>query len=518
MALRVTTTRHAIDACRAPASPRISPTVLAILLDVARRPAFPESEIEQPRGGDDHGHAAGRRQSRGARRGCRCRAALRRAIIRTRRKAKGHARGGRADGPRGLDLRSTSSGSGPPPCRSRSSETWIPPLRWSSPRRSWKTGPRRRPSTCRCRRLRSATCRRVARVAMPGKAQADIAYGFNTISRLDPALLRVLDDEQHARPVRPRRAAGGQHPRAPGHGLLRLQHLRSRASAKARCSSAPASIRANVERTIDGDRRRGADAWPPDGPTAGRGLGDARVPGRIDSAACSRPTRASPPSCRPPSDSASALDYDRRLPGLLRAVTMDEVRRGRRRRRSTRSRPPSDSRGPELPVAAAASTELTRAAGHDPSGLLRRRLHADPSRAPVPGRRLPRVLRAARHRRGPDRVRRGRGRRFVFRSTRAAASTIPTSSSATRGGSSRGWAAAATALDDAARDIYDEWSACHHFTLYEEVPGRAARDPRRRREDRAHLEHATVPRHRSRPTSSSRPVLGRACRRRTTAT
>jgi putative hydrolase of the HAD superfamily len=26
------------------------------------------------------------------------------------------------------------------------------------------------------------------------------------------------------------------------------------------------------------------------------------------------------------------------------------------------------------------------------------------------------------------------------------------------------------AVDDAARDIYDEWSACHHFTLYDEVP------------------------------------------------
>jgi putative hydrolase of the HAD superfamily len=26
------------------------------------------------------------------------------------------------------------------------------------------------------------------------------------------------------------------------------------------------------------------------------------------------------------------------------------------------------------------------------------------------------------------------------------------------------------AVDVAARDIYDEWSACHHFTLYEEVP------------------------------------------------
>jgi HAD superfamily hydrolase (TIGR01662 family) len=26
------------------------------------------------------------------------------------------------------------------------------------------------------------------------------------------------------------------------------------------------------------------------------------------------------------------------------------------------------------------------------------------------------------------------------------------------------------AVESAARDIYDEWSACHHFTLYEEVP------------------------------------------------
>jgi putative hydrolase of the HAD superfamily len=25
--------------------------------------------------------------------------------------------------------------------------------------------------------------------------------------------------------------------------------------------------------------------------------------------------------------------------------------------------------------------------------------------------------------------------------------------------------------DAAARDLYDEWAACHHFTLYEEVPG-----------------------------------------------
>ena len=25
-------------------------------------------------------------------------------------------------------------------------------------------------------------------------------------------------------------------------------------------------------------------------------------------------------------------------------------------------------------------------------------------------------------------------------------------------------------IDDAARDIYDDWSECHHFTLYDEVP------------------------------------------------
>jgi HAD superfamily hydrolase (TIGR01662 family) len=25
-------------------------------------------------------------------------------------------------------------------------------------------------------------------------------------------------------------------------------------------------------------------------------------------------------------------------------------------------------------------------------------------------------------------------------------------------------------VDDAARDIYDEWSACHHFSMYEDVP------------------------------------------------
>ena len=33
-----------------------------------------------------------------------------------------------------------------------------------------------------------------------------------------------------------------------------------------------------------------------------------------------------------------------------------------------------------------------------------------------------------------------------------------------------GMGGAGPGVDEAARDIYSEWSACHHFTLYEEVP------------------------------------------------
>jgi HAD superfamily hydrolase (TIGR01662 family) len=33
-----------------------------------------------------------------------------------------------------------------------------------------------------------------------------------------------------------------------------------------------------------------------------------------------------------------------------------------------------------------------------------------------------------------------------------------------------GMGGSGTGIDEAARDIYDEWSECHHFTLYEDVP------------------------------------------------
>ena len=57
-------------------------------------------------------------------------------------------------------------------------------------------------------------------------------------------------------------------------------------------------------------------------------------------------------------------------------------------------------------------------------------------------------------------------------SIRAATSTTTTrrSSSTTPGGSSRAWEGPGRQVEAAARDIYDEWAACHHFTLYDDVP------------------------------------------------
>ena len=166
-----------------------------------------------------------------------------------------------------------------------------------------------------------------------------------------------------------------------------------------------------------------------------------------------------------------------------------------------------------------ASLDLARLPPPDDArGVLRRRLHPDPSRAALPGNRLPRLLRPLRHR---------RGRRPAFDAAVAAASSTLDAGGGlydpdifiryTRriieemGG--RG-----DALDDAARDIYDEWSVCHHFTLYEDVPDVAAHDPRRRRQDRADLEHAAVPVVVPDPFRARRACSRWPCRPPTTAT
>ena len=103
-------------------------------------------------------------------------------------------------------------------------------------------------------------------------------------------------------------------------------------------------------------------------------------------------------------------------------------------------------------------------------GILRRRLHADLSGADVPGQRLSRLLRAAMA--SPSTpmpsIAPSSARRRC--SPLPATSTIPRSSSSTRGASSKAWAERGPGVAAAARDIYDQWAACHHFELYEDVP------------------------------------------------
>ena len=77
-----------------------------------------------------------------------------------------------------------------------------------------------------CRRSSPPAERRRVVIPMMNKAQADIAYGFTTITRTRSGVLRVLADEQRVRPVRDRRPAWRQHPRAAGDGVLRVELAR----------------------------------------------------------------------------------------------------------------------------------------------------------------------------------------------------------------------------------------------------------------------------------------------------
>ena len=141
--------------------------------------------------------------------------------------------------------RSTPRGSGRPLWRWRSSATSTPALALDA-RRGGARGLDRADGRARAGAGASGG-RRVAGASrestMPGKAQADIAYGFNTISRLDPRyyaywmMNNVLGQfglgGRLADNIRERQ----------GMAYYAYSTLRRRASAKARCSSAPASIR-----------------------------------------------------------------------------------------------------------------------------------------------------------------------------------------------------------------------------------------------------------------------------------
>ena len=233
VALRVTTTRHRLSVSCTCLSEDFA-DVLAILLDVARRPAFPDERDRasaRPRPSPRCGRTTTTRR-------CGALDAVAELIY-----GADHPYGAEGQG----HAARRSSGSGAPTC-SRSTPRWVRPRRLTlaivgdvEPAAAIDAGrggarglaappaehvPVTPPAAPRGRRIASS---RDAR-QVPGGHRLRLQHHPPPRS----ALLRLLDDEQRPRAVRPRRAAGRQHPRAAGHGLLRLQHLRRRASAKDR--------------------------------------------------------------------------------------------------------------------------------------------------------------------------------------------------------------------------------------------------------------------------------------------
>ena len=156
------------------------------------------------------------------------------------------------------------------------------------------------------------------------------------------ALLRLLAAEQRARAVRSRRSARRQHPRTPGHGVLRLQRHSTRPSARARSSFAPASTR-----TTSSERSRRSTPkceGSADGPTAAE-LEESRealigsIPRMLET------NEGIADFLQTAELFGLGLDYDRRLPDLLgpsrstrsgrpRAELLDPDARGDRDRRA----------------------------------------------------------------------------------------------------------------------------------------------------------------------------------------
>ena len=260
---------------------------------------------------------------------------------------------------------------------------------------------------------------------------------------------------------------------------------------------------ANVDRAHRRDRSRGRRAGV-DGADRDRAGRDARVPGRVDSAAA----RNQPEHRRVSADVGGVRPRAGFRSAAAGAARHGDARGDSRRRRGSAGSGAGGGRGGRSPT-----TDDDR----DARGLLRRRLHLDPSgprrfSAPAiatsaPGRRhggpdrfgdavvaaAPHAEPRGRHLRSPDlhRLHQADHRRHGRRGR---------------------------AVDRAARDIYDEWSACHHFSLYEDVP-EVLRQLRARGPDhRADLEHPALPGLVPVALRAGRRVRGHGCHRRLTAT
>ena len=218
---------------------------------------------------------------------------------------------------------------------------------------------------------------------------------------------------------------------------LRREH-RSRARCVVRAGVDPTTSIARSRRSTQRSQQLGAD-----GPTETELAGDAAVPDRIDSADARDQPEHRGRFCRPRSSSASGSTTTGACPTCSSAVTLDDVRAAAPTC-SIPSARPSSIAGPEPP----SRRPMTDGHALTTRGLLRRRLHADLPRPGVPGDRLPRLLRALRHRRRSRRrsTLRSPARRRCSRRRRAD-STTPSSSSPTRAASSKGWAARGPAVD-----------------------------------------------------------------------
>ena len=137
-------------------------------------------------------------------------------------------------------------------------------------------------------------------------------------------LLRVLDDEQHPRAVRPRRPARGQHPRAAGDGVLRVQLLRCDASGPVLCVIRAGVDPNNVERAvaaIDAEVEQLGASGPTETEVAEtRQFLVGSIPRMLET---NYSIAAFLQTCEL---FGLGLDYDQRLPSLLQAVTIDEIR------------------------------------------------------------------------------------------------------------------------------------------------------------------------------------------------
>ena len=168
----------------------------------------------------------------------------------------------------------------------------------------------------------SIATRRIARIAMPGKSQSDIVYGFNTIRRLDPRYYAYWMMNNVL----------GQF----GLGGRLADNIRERqgmayyaySTFDASVGEGPLLVRAgvdpaNVERTIEAIDRE-VRTLAAEGPTAAE-VSETReyLVGSIPRLLENNPGIAA--FLLTTEQYGLGLDYDRRLPGLIRAVTADDI-------------------------------------------------------------------------------------------------------------------------------------------------------------------------------------------------